>query len=406
MNPATMTNGTRTNRATPVVPQFAASAARAGAVAITPTVMKITAAITIPITFPLKEDFLSPNCKDLRARIHRGVYISKHYYSNPYILGIGNVHTNTWGVSLWVMERTQTDWESVVNRVQSIIDEYAGMRLTLRQIYYRLVAAQRIRNVLSQYKGLSRVLVAARWDGRIDPSDIEDRTRGRHEAYGVDRSALRHFRLYWDYVKNMDNSYTMPRWWGQDRYVEVWLEKEALASLFSQVTDEEGIDLMPCRGYPSFTFLHEAARHLEDLSERQITILYFGDFDPSGQDIERYVEETLSDMGIPDIDFQRIAITRNQIDEYEIPPAPAKTTDSRLEGFVARHGVAWQVELDAIEPRRLQTIIREAILPHWDPLAGERREEELGRRRGHIRGWLDEALNEDFDPPQEDPSTS
>ncbi len=294
-----------------------------------------------------------------------------------------------------------TDWKAVVSQVQGIIDEYAGMRLTIRQIFYRLVAAQRIRNVLSQYKGLSKALVGARWDGRVNPSDIEDRTRGRHDGYGRNLSALSHFRLYWNYIKNMGSSYSMPRWWGQDRYLEVWLEKEALSALFSQVTDEEGVDLMACRGYPSFTFLHEAAEHLRPMTDREITIIYFGDFDPSGQDIERYVEETLAEMDIPGIDFKRVAITREQIDEYDIPPAPAKTSDSRLEGFVAEHGVAWQVELDAIEPRQLQVLIREAIAAHWDEEAGGSRRQELGRRRDTIQGWLDEALNADFEEPTE-----
>lgn len=46
------------------------------------------------------------------------------------------------------------------------------------------------------------------------------------------------------------------------------------------------------------------------------------------------------------------------------------------------------------EPRTLQGLIREE--------AGERRDEELERRRVQIRGWLDDAINPDFEPPEED----
>ncbi len=287
--------------------------------------------------------------------------------------------------------------EACVGLVQGIIAEYAGMRLTLRQIYYRLVAAQFFPNVLQSYKWLSTVLVDARKDGDIDYNAIEDRTREMHEGYGEDRTAAAHFRRSWEYVADMDNRYTMPHWWGQPKFVQVWLEKQALAALFEQVTDAEGIDLAVCRGYPSLTFLWEASETLQELDSKEIQILYFGDFDPTGEDIPRYVMETLREEFGIEATFERVAINRDQIDRYNIPPAPAKTTDSRYTAFVAEHGVAWQVELDAIEPRTLQGLVRDAIRGHWDNAAGRRRNTTLGQRRTQIREWLDDAVNPDFD---------
>ena len=292
-----------------------------------------------------------------------------------------------------------TKSENVVERVKVIVAEYAGMRLTLRQIFYRLVAAQVIENTKSNYQMLSKILVDARKRRKIPYTAIEDRTRSMHKGHGSDLKAAEHFKAYWDYVTNMDRRYTMPKWWGQPTRVQVWLEKQALQALFEQVTDMEGVDLAVCKGYPSLTFLWEAARTLRGLKEK-IEIVYFGDFDPSGMDIERYVGETLrGEFGI-DVNVTRISITREQIDEYDIPPAPAKASDSRTEAFVAEHGVAWQVELDAIEPRTLQGFIRDSINVHWDEEAGERRDEELARRRVRIREWLDEAVNPDFEPPE------
>ena len=289
----------------------------------------------------------------------------------------------------------------IVERVKKIVAEYAGMRLTLRQIFYRLVAAQVIENTKSNYQFLSKILVDARKKRKIPYTAIEDRTRAMHFGHGSDLKARDHFSRYWDYVTNMDKHYSMPQWWGQPKRVQVWLEKQALQALFEEVTDAEGVDLAVCRGYPSLTFLWEAARTLRGLSE-DIEIIYFGDFDPSGMDIERFVGETLkNDFGIA-VNVTRISITREQIDEYNIPPAPAKPSDSRTEAFVAEHGVAWQVELDAIEPRTLQGLIRDAIRVHYDEEAGERREEELAHRRAQIREWLDEAVNPDFEMPDSD----
>ncbi len=312
-------------------------------------------------------------------------------------------------------------YDVIVPAVNRIIAEYAGMRLTLRQIYYRLVAAQVIPNTVSQYKGLSSLLVKARMDGDVRFGAIEDRTRAAHEGFLMDipfslrlrRSATensltasRVFREYWDFVENLADHYDMPMQWRQPKHIQVWVEKQALLPLFAQVTDRRNVDLQVCRGYPSLTFLHDAAGGLNALNDdgygwEDLVVLYFGDYDPSGKDIERYCEERLGDLGAsPEV--RHIAITREQIDEFEIPPAPAKTTDSRYWEFVATEGVAWQVELDAIEPRALQGIVRDAVMEHWDEAAGERREEELERRRDRIRGWVIDALDPDFAPPAVD----
>lgn len=299
---------------------------------------------------------------------------------------------------------TRTDWDATIDRVLDIISEYGDLRLTVRQIYYRLVASQAIANVHSQYKGLSKNLVKARLDGRVPFEAIEDRTRAMVNGYGTERTPASHFRLGWDFLTKSPRTYTLPKWWGQPKRVQVWVEKEALASLFRQVTDAEGVDLFVCRGYPSLTFLHEAAVELGRLQDDarewdDLRIIYFGDFDPSGEDIERHVGERLGDLGAYPV-VKRIAINRRQIDEYDIPPAPAKGTDSRYRDFVDRHGVAWQVELDAIEPRTLQGLIREAIREHFDDGTGTLRVNEIQARRSILADYLEDALNPDFEPPE------
>src|ERR687887_2515576 len=65
----------------------------------------------------------------------------------------------------------------IVRRVQEILKQYPGMRPTLRQIYYRLVASQQIKNSKSSYNRLSAILSQAREEGHIDPDAIEDRVR-------------------------------------------------------------------------------------------------------------------------------------------------------------------------------------------------------------------------------------
>ena len=291
--------------------------------------------------------------------------------------------------------------DELIRAVRGIITQYEGMRLTLRQIYYRLVAAQLLQNRVSSYKFLSDVLARAREDGEIPWHAIEDRTREIHEGYGEERTAVEHFNLFWDYVTHMDTRYEMPKWWKQPSKVFVVLEKEALYEVFRQVTDDLGVDLIPLRGYSSVTLLKSLSDRLQDFGDTgELQVLYFGDFDPSGENIEESAEEKLREYGA-DFETRRVAITAEQIEEYNIPPAPAKTTDSRYAAFEARHGEAIQVELDAIEPRTLQGLIRDAIQELWDDDAGDERNTELQRRRVQIREWLNRAVNPDFEAPGE-----
>lgn len=291
----------------------------------------------------------------------------------------------------------------MVENVNKIISQYGGMKLTIRQIYYRLVANFGLKNCLSSYQMVVKALVEARKDGRVNYSDIEDRTRAIH--YGglsETSSPAEYFRLYYDHMKKIDREYTLPRWFGQKVKVMVFVEKQALQALFEDVTDRLEVDLVVCRGYPSLTLMHDIAEHLDSQSDEieEVEILYFGDFDPSGADIERHAAETLADEFGIEFNIQRIAITKDQIDELNIPPAPAKTSDARYEGFLAETGVAWQVELDAIEPKMLQQMLEKAIEQFFDVDIAERRDEIREARRAQIRGYMEGSLNPDFIPPE------
>lgn len=298
--------------------------------------------------------------------------------------------------------------EEIIEATRGIIAEYAGIRLNLRGIHYRLFETLKVTrgigfypNTISSYKWLSDLLARARESDEIPWDAIEDQTRGIEAGYGEERSAGSSFRGVLNYFQRMDSYYEIPKWWGQKSIALVILEKAALQALFSQVTQPEGIDLVPLRGYSSVTLLKEVVDSMERFDGREIVGLYFGDWDPSGENIQEVVERKLREYGMR-FTLERVAITEAQIEEYDIPPAPAKTTDSRYAEFEARHGEAIQVELDAIEPRTLQRLIREAIRSYWDRVQGARRDRELADRRGRIRAWVQDAIDPDFEPPGEE----
>jgi len=231
--------------------------------------------------------------------------------------------------------------------------------MTLRQVFYRLVAAQVIENRQNRYKSLSRVLVKGRQDGTIPWEWIEDRLR-RPRAVGM-WSDLNHF------GEAVVDGYRRDVWPNQPDYVEVWLEKDALSGIFERALRPYGVTLNVGRGYDSWSSIWAAAqryerRRAEDGTDT--TILHFGDFDPSGQDMVRSLKERLAFFGCWPI-IEKIAITAEDIERYDLPPNPAKLSDSRSDGFIARHGNNC-VELDALPPEILSKMIVEEVEASMD----------------------------------------
>ena len=151
-------------------------------------------------------------------------------------------------------------------------------------------------------------------------------------------------------------------WADVDTYVEVWLEKEALAGVLYAETDPYDVPLMVTRGYPSLSYVYEAAEAISNIA-KPTTIYYFGDHDPSGVDIARNVEARLREFApSAEIDFHRVAVTVLQIDLWQLPTRPTKQSE-----FAGSAGFTGEsVEVDAIPPATLRGLCRSAIEDHID----------------------------------------
>jgi hypothetical protein len=166
-------------------------------------------------------------------------------------------------------------------------------------------------------------------------------------------------------------------WDDMPAYVEVWLEKDALAGVVYEVTEPWDVPLMVTRGYPSLSFLFEAAQALNGEGKPSY-LYYFGDFDPSGVDIPRKVESELRRLApAAEIHFARVAVTEVQIVDLNLPTRPTKRTDSRAHSFGSQ-----SVEVDAIPARSLRKLVESCIRRHVDgrQLAVLRAAEESERR--------------------------
>jgi hypothetical protein len=258
---------------------------------------------------------------------------------------------------------------TLIGHARDIITDYRaqGYVLTLRQLYYQLVSRNLIPNFERSYKNLSALMTEARYADVIDPDTLEDRIR--QPVIPTEFQDLDHL------VQAALAGYRLDRWQGQPHRVELWCEKDALASVLAPIATEHHVTLMVNRGYSSFSAMYESAERITALNEETLAgdepvILYLGDHDPSGKDMVRDIHDRLDRFDCP-VDIRPIALTRAQVDQYQLPPQPAKTTDARYSAYAVEHGDGvW--ELDALPPDVLAGLVRNAIvdLIDHDVLAG------------------------------------
>jgi hypothetical protein len=179
-------------------------------------------------------------------------------------------------------------YEKIIELVNNILQQYE-MPLTLRQIFYRLVANFDYPNKNSAYCQLSKQLVHARKDGYVDENMIEDRSREFLGGdYGSDNVEEFLSKQVNDFLSS-PKCYSRNRWNDQPEFVVVCVEKDALSRVVSNVADSFNVVTLVTRGYASYTYIKQA---IERFPLRKDTIvLHFADHDPSGLDMTRDLEE-------------------------------------------------------------------------------------------------------------------
>lgn len=325
--------------------------------------------------------------------------------------------------SKWVKDKAE-----LCREILDILRRYAkeGYTLTLRQLYYQLVAAGAIRNDDVVYKKMSGILDDLRYSGGVDWDAIEDRGRVPYIPWSTTGITAA--------INTIINQYRLDRQEGQPTHLEVWTEKDAISGILKRVTREYHIQLVVNKGYSSSSAMHQAyERFSEVLNEgRDVKILYFGDHDPSGLDMLRDIKERilffiangsqvndpecedenwdfyckyLNDNGLCDYDLVNmgllsedaiadtfgdrdiygdallvaaktyywstrfevvpIGLTMEQIRQYNPPPNPAKISDPRAGWYIHNFGdVSWEV--DALPPNVMVDLITDKIIENLD----------------------------------------
>ena len=222
----------------------------------------------------------------------------------------------------YVPKTFRSDKLDLIYQINGVVEEYTrqGYTLTLRQLYYQLVA---------------------------------DRTRSL--------KGLTHWSNPQEIIRSVSYQYKKDLWKNQKYHLEVWVEKEALAEVVAKACRPFDVDYFCCRGYVSQSEMWSAAQRLvrETYCGKDCVIIHLGDHDPSGIDMSRDIEDRLQMFGNQDggltfenhfLGLRRIALNMDQIETFNPPPNPAKLTDSRCKSYMDKYGdESW--ELDALEPK-------------------------------------------------------
>lgn len=249
----------------------------------------------------------------------------------------------------------------LLEHIKDIVNEYMAkeLRLTCRQLYYQLVSRNILSNNQKNYDKVTDLVTRGRLAGLIDWDAIVDRNRESYLHY-----------YNWDVEHAINDAlaqYRLNRMLLQNVHVEVMIEKMAIYDIVKPITDKYSIRLTGDKGFCSNTILYDMSKRIKSAAQQfgeNTVILYVGDHDPSGLTMDKTIKETLTLMGANGIEFRRVALTSEQVQEYNLPPNVVKDGDKNSRKYKEEHGsTSW--ECDALPPEvladLLETEIRETI---------------------------------------------
>ena len=251
--------------------------------------------------------------------------------------------------------RTNAELDLILQASKRILKEENG-KVTIRHLFYRLVGERLLEKNEREYKKLGTYLMKWRRSGDIPWSAFADNTRWYYGSTGYSSMEAA--------LKNTRDTYRRNLWATQPVFVELWAEKDAIASILLDEAGSFGVQVFPLRGFSSGSALHNAAEHFkaQQADGKDVYVYYFGDHDPSGLEIDKSAVRNLRDDHGVNVNFERVTVTYEDIEKYNLPTRPPKLTDSRTKNFKGE-----SVEIDAMPMRVLREMVNECITRHIDP---------------------------------------
>lgn len=294
------------------------------------------------------------------------------------------------------------DVARVVGQAQAVLREYSGYGpMTVRQIFYRLVGQYGYQKDERAYKRLAEYLVKARRAGMIRFGSIRDDGTITH-AGRVESNRGDVWNYITDIVSRPADYLHLDRNDGQPYHLELWCEAGGMAPMLSQMVRRRDVSVYSTGGFSSVTVTYEVAQRIA-AREKPTYFLHVGDYDPSGESIFTSMSQDIGSFVASEIggffyarngkvddpnagEFfipMRVALTENQVDEFNLPTAPAKISDSRSANWIGE-----TTQAEAMPPDLLERVVVAAIdeLTDEDALKAvkEREREDKERLRAAV----------------------
>jgi len=258
--------------------------------------------------------------------------------------------------------KPQPKTKVILEHISVIVQKYQARNipLTLRQLYYQLVAQNIIENTKETYKALTKIVGKARYAGMLDWTAFKDRTRTSERPM--------EWKSITDLLKTALYSYRLPRGEGQENYIEVITEKDALSSVLAPIAARYHIRFNVFKGFSSITAIYDLSKRILAVSAKnqKSTLVYIGDHDPSGLQMLRGLHERIGELtDYTPLTVIPAALTMEQITELNLAPNRAKEKDPNYKKYKAEFGEdCWEV--DALPPEYLIETVKTAILQYLD----------------------------------------
>jgi len=277
--------------------------------------------------------------------------------------------------------------KAILEHIQKVVDSY-DMPITSRQIFYRLVALGIVKNTLNGYRKVCGICSKGRYTGHLDWDKIVDDTRGTYKTQDWDDME--------EAVEHTIDNFRLDRWAENADYIEIFVEKRGMINTLYPTTNKLDVHITACGGFNSTSNVWKTVKRLMNKQDqgKDITILYFGDFDPSGDCMDKVIRDRLQEFDL-NIELKRILLNLEHIQEYDLPVSYEVLTskadgivydklsaDPRAKRFIDKHGKLMQVEIDALDPAVLVEYVENSILEYLNESAYNRalEQEEAARK--------------------------
>ncbi|MFO7739825.1 MAG: hypothetical protein R6V46_15205 [Desulfatiglandaceae bacterium] len=267
---------------------------------------------------------------------------------------------------------------SVIEQVNSFLDEQPDYRFTVRQLFYQFISNNLMPNTRKTADKLSRDITKGRENGLIDWDRVVDRGRNLNQL-GTWESPQ-------EILKAAVESFRTDKWSQQAYWPEVWIEKQALLGVIQDVCEELEVPYYACRGFDSASMCWRAAYYRFDNLENTPIVLHFADHDPAGWAMTEDLRQRLNlySMRSREILVERIALTKKQAKNFPSQPLKKPKQDKFVPRYVEETGCTVGWELDALNPAELIGLIRQTVLNLRDDTVWD----ESVKWQEHARNWL------------------